>query len=232
MNKKTNVTKTHFEELMEKECWHISELGLSASAESSHFLLTFSNIKPYWLRRAAKQLIYNQASTKAYGTCRGYIKALTSFGNFIAQVDINIKPEMINRKLMVDYIHELCAIKKLKAAPVGNYLSRVRCFFEINLREKWFESPQEPLIFNEDYPRLNTSLPKFIPEIVIRQLLSSLNDLPESDQNLVILFLETGRRCGEIFTLPYHCLQQDNTGDYFMKVEDRKNEAISINPSQ
>lgn len=84
------------------------------------------------------------------------------------------------------------------------------------------EPPKETLIFSEDFPPSTIPIPKFIPEKVIQQLLANLTSLPETDQHLIILFLETGRRCGEIFTLPYHCLQKDNSGDYFMKVEDRK----------
>ena len=222
MNTNTNTTKTYCEQLMEKDCWHASELGLSVSAESSHCQLQFSNINPYWLKEAAKQLIYQQALTKTYETCNGYLKTLTSFGYFITRVNVNIKPEDINRKLMVDYLHDLCARQKLRPGTVRTYLSRIGCFFEISLREKSLPLSNEPLIFKEDFPRAQSSLPKFIPEIVIQQLLKNLNSLPESDQNLLILFLETGRRCSEVFTLPYHCLQQDNVGDYFMKVEDRK----------
>ncbi len=222
MNKNTNITKTHFEQLMGKDSWHASELGLSVSAESSHYRLHFSKINPYWLKEGAKQLIYQQAITKTYGTCYNYLKALTSFGYFITKVNVNMRPEDINRKLMVDYLHDLCARQKLLAGTVQNYLACISRFFEINMREKWLAFSKEPLIFKEDFPSITTSLPKFIPEIVIQQLLMSLNSLPESDQHLLILFLETGRRCGEIFTLPYHCLQQDDVGDYFMRVEDRK----------
>ena len=93
MNKKTNITKTYFEKLMEKDCWHASELGLSISAESSHYRLQFSKIKPCWLKEGAKQFIYQHALTKTYGTCRNYLKPLTSFGQFITEVNANIKPE-------------------------------------------------------------------------------------------------------------------------------------------
>lgn len=223
MNKKTkSMFKTHFEQLMEKDRWHANELGLDVSAENSHYRFNFGNIKLSWLKNVAKQLTYQQASTKTYGTCYSYLKALISFDRFISEVNFNIKPEEIDRKLIVDYIHNLCAEKKLQAGTVGHYLKSIRYFFEANRREKWLAITNEPLIFNEDFPRIITPLPKFIPEIVIQQLLENLDNLPEPDQHLVILFLETGRRCGEIFTLPYHCLQQDNVGDYYMKVEDRK----------
>jgi len=84
------------------------------------------------------------------------------------------------------------------------------------------EPPKDTLIFSADFPPSTIPIPKFIPENVIQQLLANLTSLPEADQHLIILFLETGRRRGEIFTLPYHCLQKDNAGDYFMEVEDRK----------
>lgn len=222
MNKKKYVEKTHYELLMEKDRWHASELGLSLSAESSKYFLSFANLKPAWLKEVSKQFIYQQALTKTYGTCSSHIKALVSFGSFITGLDPSIKSEHINRKLMVDYIHELCTVKKLKPNTVGSYLSNIKYFFQTNLREKWFPPYQETLIFIEDFPRNTILLPKFIPEYVIKQLLKHLPNLPETDQRLLTLFLETGRRCGEIFTLPYHCLQTDNTGDYFLKIADRK----------
>jgi len=222
MNKKNEHNKTHFEELMEKDRWHADELGLRFSPEGSHYWLQFGNINPHWLKEVVKQLIYNQALTKTYATCRNYLRALVSFSQFITNVNANIKPEEINRKLMVDYIHELCAVKNLSPSTIQSYLSKINCFFEKNLQEKWLALSKERLIFSEDFPPSTTPLPKFIPESVIQQLLANLTSLPKSDQHLIILLLETGRRCGEIFSLPYHCLQQDNVGDYFMKVKDRK----------
>jgi len=129
MNKKTKTTQTHFEELMGKDCWHADELGLSFSAEDSHYWLQFTHIHPCWLKEISKKFIYQQASTKTYATCLTYIHALTSFGKFITKTRVSIKPEEINRKLMVDYIHELCAVKKITPSTVQSYLGRINYFF-------------------------------------------------------------------------------------------------------
>jgi len=129
MNKNKHVEKTHFEELMEKDRWHADELRLSFSAEGSHYWLQFNHIQPYWLKEVSKQFVYQQASTKTYATCLTYIHALTSFGKFIIKTRSNIKPEDINRKLMVDYIHELCAVKKILPSTVQSYLGRINYFF-------------------------------------------------------------------------------------------------------
>jgi len=222
MSQQVNTQQTLFEQLMEKDRWHASELGLSLSADTSDYWLKFSQIKPCWLRAGSKQFIYQLSLTKTYNTCCGYLKALSSFSLFVTRINSTITPVEINRRLLVDYIHELCAVKKLAAATVSLYLSGIKCFFEMNLREKWLSLPKEPLIFEGDFPRDARALPKFIPERVIQQLLRHLPTLPEVYQHLLVLFLETGRRRGEIFTLAYYCLEQDGAGDYFMKVEDRK----------
>jgi integrase/recombinase XerD len=41
-------------------------------------------------------------------------------------------------------------------------------------------------------------------------------------QHVVTILLETGRRISEVCTLPFHCLESDHQGDYFLKIEDQK----------
>jgi len=230
MKTKANSKKTHFDHLMEREQWHANDLGLSLSPESCDYWFSFAKTKPSWLKVGAKRFIYQQSSTKTFATCSSYLKALNSFGLFITNLDPNIKPNEINRELIINYIHELCAIRKLKPSTVQSRLHGIKYFFEINAREQWFALPQEPLVFYDDFPRRKKSIPKFIPDIVIEQLLRHIPSLSEAYQNLVILFLETGRRKGEIFSLAYYCLHQDDEGDYYLKVEDRKMQTDRLIP--
>lgn len=222
MNQEKRISKTHFEELMGKDRWHADELGLKFSPNLSTWWLPFSKISLPWLRRASKKFIYQQASTKTFNTCRSYLSAFTSFGVFLVDFNPNIKPSDITRQVIVEYLHELCAVQKLKPPTVQLRLSTIKYFFELNVREKWLDLPKEPLIFYDDFPRRFTLLPKFIPENVVNQLLEHLPELSKPNQHLITLFLETGRRRGEIFSLAYHCLQQDNDGDYLLKIEDQK----------
>ena len=41
-------------------------------------------------------------------------------------------------------------------------------------------------------------------------------------QHLVTVLLETGRRLSEVVTLPLECMEQDDQGDYFLKVVEKK----------
>lgn len=41
-------------------------------------------------------------------------------------------------------------------------------------------------------------------------------------QHLITVLLETGRRIGEICTLPLHCMEQDEQGDFFLKIHETK----------
>ena len=222
MTEKTNVLQTHFNELMNKDIWHAHELGLSLSSDSSEYLFPFSKIQIFWLKKAAKQFIYSQAPTRTYNTCRAYLKALTTFGCFIIGLKPHIDPKDMTRKVIVDYIHYLYAIKQFKPTTISLYLVCLKRFFEINLQEKWLTFSNSPIIYNEDFPKIPKPIPKFIPECVIQQLLEHLPILSEQHRHLVVIFLETGRRRSEILTLAYDCLHQDNEDDYFMKVNDRK----------
>lgn len=222
MNKSSTVLQTQLEELMNKDMWHANDVGLSLSEDTCSYWLTFTRIKSHWLKKAAKQFIYSQAPIRAYNTCCAYVKALTSFGCFIIELNAHIAPKDINRKIIVDYIHYLSAIKQLKPATVCSHLGGLRRFFEINLREHWLTFSNDSIVYKEDFPKIPKPLPKFIPESVIEQLLKHLPTLQEQHQRLIMLFLETGRRRGEIFTLSYDCLHKDSDGDYFIKINDRK----------
>lgn len=222
MNKPLTSLQTQRNQLMDKDKWHANELGLNLSKDSSAYWLTFAGIKPHWFNETAKNFIYSQAPTRTYNTCSSYIKALRFFGYFIAKLNVHIEPKDVDRKIIVDYIHHLSAVKQLKPATVCSYLGGLRRFFEVNLKEQWLVFSKSSVIYDEDFPKIPKPLPKFIPDCVIQQLLDHLPALQEQHQRLIMLFLETGRRRGEIFTLEYNCLHKDNEGDCFMKVNDRK----------
>lgn len=222
MSKQDTSLQTQLKGLMDKEVWHAKDVGLSISADSSTCLLPFDKISPFWLKKAAKQFIYSQAPTRTYNTCRTYIKAILTFGYFIIELNPRIKPENINRRLLVDYIHYLSTTKQFKPATTAVYLVNLKRFFEINHKDGWVTFSPNAMIYQEDFPKIPKALPRFIPESVIAQLLKHLPTLGKSYQRLILLFLETGRRRGEIFTLPYGCLHKDGVDDYFMEVKDCK----------
>lgn len=222
MNRPTTLVQLQLNELMNKDKWHAHDVGLHLSRDRSSYWLPFYKIKPEWLKQTAKQFIYSQAPVRTYSTCRAYLTALISFGCFLTEFNSNITPKGINREIIIDYINYLSAIKQLKPTSVHSNLSGLRRFFEINSREQWLIFSNHLIIYNEDFPKIPKSLPRFIPESVIEQLLKHLHKLQEYHQRLIMIFLETGRRRSEIFTLPYDCLHKDNEGDYFMKVNDRK----------
>lgn len=217
-----NVPELPFDILMSKDVWHANELGLSLSEDSSSYWLSFKKIKPCWLKTSAKLFVYYQSQTKSFNTCCQYIKSLLSFGTFIVGGNVNINSQGINRKLIVDYIHYLTTVKQFKPTTRNGYLSGLRCFLDANMQEKWLAFSSTAVIYNNDYSKVTKSLPKFIPELVIQKLLENIEKLSEQNERIIRLFLETGRRRGELFTLPYDCLEHDSEGDYFLKIKDRK----------
>lgn len=98
----------------------------------------------------------------------------------------------------------------------------LRLFLEICRVESWLPISQPNIIFDDDIPKPNPCSPRFIHDNVLRQLINSLHTIPEHTQRLIRVLIETGRRIGEVCTLPYDCLYQDESNDYYLNVNDKK----------
>lgn len=98
------------ERLFAKDIWYAEEVGLKPSDTHSSYRLTFRDIHPLWFKDIIKRFVYLQANTKAYYTCCSYITGLRHFGKFITIYKPRIKPEEINRAVIVDYLSYLTTL--------------------------------------------------------------------------------------------------------------------------
>ncbi len=207
--------------LLSKDIWLAEELGITPSATHSLYRLNFSKVKPEWLKNSVKLFVKLQSATKSMETCRSYITGLMHFGNFIIQHDESLSPIGITREVIIayiDYLHHT----QLSATTRGICLIHLRTFIEISSCEKWLKFKYTNIIFERDIPRPNIHAPRFIPETVIKQLNTHLKSLPAHTQRLIKVLLETGRRIGEVCTLPYDCLYQDESSDTYLIVKETK----------
>ena len=161
--------KSQREILFSRDIWYATELGMTPSSTHSSYRLNFSKVNPIWFRDILKKFIHFQSSTKAYFTCCSYITGLRHFGNFIAISVPDMKPEQINRAVVVDYLNYL-NIKGLKVVARQMALIHLRTFLEIVSQEEWLPITKIPIIYSSDLPKTPSSIPRFIPEIVMEQL--------------------------------------------------------------
>jgi integrase/recombinase XerD len=216
--------------LFKKDIWEAQELGIKPDAAQSGYLLNFSKLNPEWLRIIVKQYVYYQAATKTYNTCRSCIGKLIYFGNFIMSYQRPLLPKDLNRSVILDYLTYLHQLPNLHETAKNLAMIHLRMFIETVAQEGWLPFPKERLIFNADIPKSAMPLPRFIPEFVMTQLQQHIPSLPEHFARLIFVLQETGRRIGEICTLPFDCLRQDNTGDYFLEVYERKTHKTYLIP--
>ena len=183
----------------------------------SHKNISFAAIKQLWFKDAVKQWVKVKAAQRMdfYSLLR-YTYNLNAFSRFLSEnyPEIN-KFGDISRSVIVKYLLALNN-KKLSASTVRSHLVALKNFFELGLINNWF-TINPHLIRPEDSPKEPNFLPRYIPEEVIKQLLSHLDKLPEVVMRMVLVLLECGLRYGELVSLTIDCLDQDSKGNWSIR---------------
>ncbi|MBF2014204.1 MAG: tyrosine-type recombinase/integrase [Rivularia sp. T60_A2020_040] len=179
--------------------------------------ISFGDIKQLWLRDAVKQWVKIKAVQKIeFHSIQRYVYNLKSFSQFLLKNYPKINNfEDISRTVIVKYLSVLNQ-KKLSASTITSNLVALKNFFELGLINNFF-TVNPYLIRPEDSPRKYTFLPRYIPEEVIKQLLSHLDKLPSSVMRMVLVLLECGLRYGELVSLTIDCLEQDSKGNWSIR---------------
>jgi len=196
-------------------------LGIQPDTTHSSYYFDFSNIKQSWLKQTAKRFVKFQSTTKSFSSCRSYIAAIARLSDYLETLNKTVLPTNINRELILGFCSYLV---KRKFGDVTRMVTLVhlRTLHQIILQEDWLPWPTKPLIFKSDLPKKTVSIPRYIPDEVVIQLNNNLRYLKPSQQRLISILLETGRRISEICTLPYNCLEKDPEGDYYLNVFEKK----------
>lgn len=205
--------------LAEQDIWKVEEIGLKPC--HGIYKLNFSKLRPIWLKNAMKSFVRFQAATKSVATCCSYIMGLAHFGDFIEKHFPKISPDKVDRSIVVKYI-EYLAKSNLAVETRNITLIHLRTFHTIIVQEKWLPWPLHPLIYRTDFISRVEHIPRYIPEYILAQLQQHMPHLSVHMKNFVIILLETGRRVGEIYSLPFNCIEQDGENDFFLQVSDRK----------
>lgn len=200
-----------------EDTWSASELGYELKGYKSNKNISFADIKQLWFKDAVKQWVKVKAAQRIdfYSLLR-YTYNLKAFSKFLSEnySEIN-KFEDISRTVIVKYLSALNQ-KKLSASTVRSNLVALKNFFELGLINNWF-TINPHLIRPEDCPKEPNFLPRYIPDEVIKQLLSHLDKLPEVVMRMVLVLLECGLRYGELVSLTIDCLDQDSNGNWSIR---------------
>lgn len=203
-------------EMFSWDTWDLRILGLKKSVANGQYTLNFSSIQPEWLKLAAKQWMKYRVTIDAASTLRSKLRSVKIFSTFIESEYFIFQATDINREFIVEYLTYLNQKDYTAGTRIG-YISNINQFIEECQRFDWLDITKEKLIF-EDYPKKDKKLPRFIPEEILKQLDDNLNALPKTVKCMVQVLRETGLRISELCNIPFDCLKQDSTGDYWLDV--------------
>jgi integrase len=199
----------------EKDVWDLRRLNIPSNGSKSIYLLTFNSISQPWLRQAAKKFMKHSLSIRTADTCRHILSAIDRFSAFAGQYDSSLQVAGLTRSLLVDYIGYLSAAG-LSAQTRANFLVSLRTFVETCSQLAIVGFPKERIIYDDDFPKIPKSLPRFIPQEILDQLFQHLDKWGLQWQRMILVLYECGVRVSELLTLPLDCLHQDPEGDWFL----------------
>lgn len=217
------------DELLEKDVWLASDVGLKPDHTHSIYYLRFNKITTPWLNTTAKRFVRLQATTRSFATCRGYIRSFNHLEDYLQTLNEFIPPSKFNRAFIVGFIQYL-AKRGLNPMTRGITLLNLRTFHQIVLQEEWSDFPNRQIIFNSDLPKDATITPKYISQEVLNQLKKHLHQLSPWMQNFVIILMETGRRVSEVVSLTFDCLELDSDNDWLLRVREQKLKRVRLIP--
>jgi len=187
-----------------KDAWDCRKLGISPGVGNYSYRLTFSNISQSWLMEAAKRYIKFTLSTLSFSSGSEKLLAIKRLSRFLTESYPNISPQELDRSVIIDFLSYLAGTY-LSTSTRCMTIGAIRGFLEMSYQNEWLEISRY-LIRDEDFPKRPKSVPRYIPEDVMRQLNEHLDDLPEPVVRMVLVLQECGMRISELLYLKPDCL--------------------------
>src|SRR6202011_1271716 len=159
--------------------WQAAALGIDAMRGRDS--ARFDTIAQGWLRQPVKDWCrWRPATGLAFTSIAVFALAMARFAQFLLAAEPDADGgEVITRALIERYMAWLRA-SGLAANSRGLSLICLRGFLEHNRRHQWLPGvPPDAAIYQEDLPRRDKPLPRFVPEFVMAQL--------EQEANLALL---------------------------------------------
>ncbi|MFM2315117.1 MAG: hypothetical protein RLZZ04_4393 [Cyanobacteriota bacterium] len=208
------------EKMFNYDIWDMRILGVEPGS-NGNYSLTFSKVKPEWLKQAAKEWIRFKSAVDSGNTLCQKMSSIRYFSNFISRKDYDVNPQDIDRKIIIEFIVNFSSTNPAYQSKIHR-LGHIRQFFEDCGRFNWIDVTKNQLIFPDDYPKSTKSLPRYIPDKILKQIKDNYNVLPATVVCMIEILLGTGLRTSELLSLKYDCLSQDSTGAYWIRIYQRK----------
>lgn len=226
----------------EKDRWDIRNLhgryGIDYTKSTTAYYIDFSKI-PTTIREQVKKYFKQRLLSKnnfTWGTAVNYIAFLSPFFTFIFILEPTwkdlkaLKREHIEK--YIEYLHEYTQTRLTRKnshpeAYIATSLGYIQKFLEDIQRYEYEMAPEKyvgQLIFREDKPELRKKSIEeidYIPDFVLEQLFSHLNDLHKEVVPVVWVAFKTGLRISDVLELTSDSLVRLN-GKYSILTDIRK----------
>jgi integrase len=212
--------------------WQADRLGIDAMRGRS--IASFEKISQPWLRQATKEWCrWRLATGLAFGSIAVFALTMGRFSQFLLAAEPDASGgSVITRQLIERYISWLRSTE-LAANSRALTLICLRGFLEHNRRHGWLpDIPAHAAIYQDDLPRRDKPLPRFVSEFVMAQLEDddSLALLEPTVRHLVEVLMETGLRASDACYLPFNPLLDDSVGWPCLRYHSRKTNTDELVP--
>lgn len=237
---------TDSREEFEKDKWDVRVLhdkyGVEYNKSKSQYYLNFSKFDKD-IREQIKKYIKQRLLSKnkfSWCTAQNYLAFLPMFFTFV----FSLEPTWTDLKALnrthilkyIEYLHEYAKnnLKRRNSKPeqyVSLSLTKLQKYLEDIQRYEYEMAPETPvqrLIFPDDKPKIRKkSIDQidYIPDYVLEQLFTHINDLHKDSQPVVWIAFKTGLRISDVLGLTSDCLVKLN-GQYYIETDIEKTYVI------
>ena len=216
-----------------RDVWDARRLGIEQ--HRSPHRISFASIGPGWLRDATKRWArFRLATGTKFSSVAGDIGAIRQFSKFVASRPVPAHSEAaLTRAVIEDYALFLAGSGRSPATRTG-LLVGLKVFLDHARRHALLPRlPAGAVVYREDLPRREASVPRFMNEYVMGQLEpdEALAHLPDvSTRHLVVMLIETGLRLGDACMLAFDPVILDSTGWACLRFHNSKVRAEQLVP--
>lgn len=234
---------TDTREEWEKDKWDARVLnkkyGILFNTSDTHYYIDFTIIHNDVFKQHLKKYIKTRllgGKKFSVGTAMNYIRFVPRFLNFISQLEPNWSSlNTLTRKHIenyLEYLHNYAEnnLKYKKTNPKQHINDSLKCVYTFLRDIQRFEYSIAPkkstsrLLYSEDYPKLDKKSDDdidYIPDYVLEQLFTHINDLHPDVQPIVWVAYKTGLRISDTLGLTQDSLIKLN-GKYWIQTDVEK----------
>lgn len=232
-----NIHSTLFEltdirEELEKDRWDVrllhDQYGIDYNKSLTHYYLDFTKIEKLKIRDHVKKYIKQRLLSKnnfSWSTARNYLKYLPAFLSYIFSLEPTwndlTQLKRLHMEQYLQWLHKFAKnnLNRKDSHPERYICETLKCvvkFLEDIQRYEYDIAPKTHvrlLLFPEDKPKLRKKPIEqidYIPDFVLEQLFTHINDLHKEVIPVVWVAFKTGLRISDVLGITSDCLERFN----------------------